>query len=66
MQYLNKLLKTKGFGVRVGGNWNNGLHVGSRYVNLNNLASNTNTNIGSRISYVKLIMHIKILAAWRK
>ena len=34
----------------VGGNWNNGLHVGSRYLNLNNAASNTNTNIGSRHS----------------
>lgn len=35
----------------VGGNWNNGVHVGGRYVNLNNLASNTNANIGSRLPY---------------
>jgi len=35
----------------VGGNWNNGVHVGGRYVNLNNLASNANGNIGSRLPY---------------
>ena len=47
----------KGFSVPVGGNWNNAALDGSRYVNLNNLASNTNTNIGSRISYKKVIAH---------
>ena len=31
----------------VGGNWNNSDQVGALYVNLNNLASNSNTNIGS-------------------
>ncbi|MBQ8618442.1 MAG: hypothetical protein IJ418_13180 [Clostridia bacterium] len=35
----------------VGGRWNNAGRCGSRYVNLNNLASNTNANIGSRNSY---------------
>lgn len=35
----------------VGGNWNNGVRDGGRYVNLNNLASNTNANIGSRLPY---------------
>ena len=34
----------------VGGNWNNGGNCG-RYVNLNNGASNANSNIGSRQSY---------------
>ena len=31
----------------VGGNWNNSDHVGALYANLNNLASNSNTNIGA-------------------
>ena len=39
----------------VGGNWNNAGLCGSRYVNLNNLASNTNANIGSRHSYFHAI-----------
>ena len=42
----------------VGGNWNNGVHVGGRYVNLNNLASNTNANIGSRLSYLTITIYI--------
>lgn len=29
-----------------GGNWNNGSNCGSGYVNLNNAASNSNSNIG--------------------
>ena len=35
----------------VGGGWSNAGGCGARYVNLNNLASNTNANIGSRQSY---------------
>jgi len=31
-----------------GGNWNNGLNSGLFTANLNNLPSNTNTNIGFR------------------
>lgn len=31
-----------------GGNWNNGSNAGVFYLNLNNAASNTNTNIGFR------------------
>nr|DAJ11654.1 MAG TPA: hypothetical protein [Caudoviricetes sp.] len=31
----------------VGGNCNNGLHVGASCVNLNNLVSNSNWNIGA-------------------
>jgi hypothetical protein len=33
-----------------GGNWNNGVHCGSRAVNLNNYPWNVNTNIGSRLA----------------
>lgn len=31
-----------------GGNWNNGVHCGSRAVNCNNYPWNVNTNIGVR------------------
>lgn len=34
-------------GAIVGGNCNNGLHVGGSAVNLNNLVSNANWNIGA-------------------
>ena len=33
----------------VGGNWNNTTNAGAFYVNLNNTASNTNTNIGASL-----------------
>lgn len=33
------------------GNWNNAANAGLRYVNVNNAASNTNSNIASAISY---------------
>ena len=36
----------------VGGNWDNGLLDGPRYVNLNDLTSNAHTYIGSRLSYL--------------
>ena len=36
----------------VGGNWNNGALCGPFYCNLNNAASNSNTNIGSRLSFL--------------
>jgi len=35
----------------MGGNWSNAALCGASYVNLNNVASNTNTNIGARFSY---------------
>jgi len=35
----------------VGGNWNNDSNCGPFYVNLNNEASNNNTNIGAALSY---------------
>lgn len=35
----------------VGGNWNNSLHVGAFYCNLNNTVSNANTNNGAAQSY---------------
>ena len=51
----------------VGGNWNNAGLCGARYVNLNNLASNTNANIGSRTSYCEPTnIRNLIRAAWRK
>lgn len=34
----------------VDGNWNNTLHVGTFYCNLNNTASNTNSNNGAALS----------------
>ena len=36
----------------VGGNWNNGLNAGAFYFNLNNSASNSNTNIGASLSFL--------------
>lgn len=33
----------------VGGNWSNDLNAGPLYCNVNNSASNTNTNIGGRL-----------------
>lgn len=53
------------FAAIVGGSWNNGLHVGSRYLNLNNAASNTNTNIGSRHSITKE-KSARVFLAWDK
>lgn len=41
-----------------GGNWNNGTNDGLFYLNCNNDSSNANTNIGSRILYNALIIHI--------
>jgi len=38
------------FSALAGGNWNNGVHAGSRTVNLNNYAWNVNTNIGCRLA----------------
>ena len=35
----------------VGGNWNNDLMVGPFYANLNNTASNSNSNNGAALSY---------------
>lgn len=53
-------------GALVGGNWNNALKCGPRYVNLNNLASQTNANIWSRHSIPKLeILSLCIIAPRR-
>lgn len=41
-------------GVHFGGRANNGTNCGFVYSNSNNVPSNTNTNIGSRIYYLKL------------
>ena len=41
-----------------GGNSNNGLNVGSLYVNLNNGFSNSNWNIGASKSYLLLYMRV--------
>lgn len=35
----------------VGGNWNNDLNAGPFNANLNNTATNTNTNIGAALPY---------------
>lgn len=35
----------------VGGNWNNDLNCGPFYANLNNTATNSNTNIGAALAY---------------
>lgn len=35
-----------------GGNWNNTSNAGLAYLNLNNLRSNVNNNIGSRSAYI--------------
>lgn len=39
--------------LNVGGNWNNGSNAGLWYLNGNNGASNSNSNIGARLSYSK-------------
>jgi hypothetical protein len=33
-----------------GGNWSNGANAGLFYLNVNNAASNSNTNIGGRLA----------------
>ena len=40
------------FDAHVGGNRNNGGNAGLWYLNVNNSATNTNTNIGSRLARV--------------
>lgn len=48
----------------VGGNANNGANAGLVYVNTNNEASNTNTNIGSQLSLKDI--NVADLASWQK
>jgi hypothetical protein len=50
----------------VSGNANNGTNAGFVYVNSNNTPSNTNTNIGSRLSLLKILTVGKDLASWQK
>lgn len=38
--------------LNVGGNWNNGSNAGVGYANSNNTVSNSNNNIGARLTYV--------------
>lgn len=45
----------------VGGNWNNGSNAGVSYVNSNSL-SNSNANIGSRLTHVNS-SHITVISA---
>lgn len=52
---LNRLSLTLFRGIHcarayVGGNWNNDLNCGPFYANLNNTATNANTNIGAALS----------------
>lgn len=42
----------------VGGNYNNDLKAGSFYVNLNNDASNSNSNNGAALSYSKIFLKV--------
>lgn len=37
--------------LNVGGNWNNASNAGLWYLNGNNSDSNSNSNIGARLSY---------------
>ena len=46
--------------LNVGGNWNNGSNCGLFYFNANNTSSNTNSNIGSRLT-VRNTSRCKIL-----
>jgi len=40
----------------VGGNWNNAANAGVFYLNLNNVRSNSNNNVGGRDCYFNLIL----------
>lgn len=40
--------------AKFGSNWDNGSYTGVFNLNLNNAASNSNTNIGARQMYLKL------------
>lgn len=60
-----KIILAEGCGLGVrrfpafgGGNWNNGANCGSCYFNLNNAASNTNTNNGSRPLFIPVPLMI--------
>jgi hypothetical protein len=41
---------SSGYVANVGGNWSNGDNAGPLNCNVNNSASNTNTNIGGRLA----------------
>jgi hypothetical protein len=43
------LNSSSGYVCNVGGNYSNGANAGPLYCNVNNSASNTNTNIGGRL-----------------
>jgi hypothetical protein len=49
--------------VYVGGNANNGLNAGAFYVNANNDSTNSNTNIGSALSSLKVFARFS-LTSW--
>ena len=51
---LLRKIQNKGYVLRLalcGGNWNNDLNCGPFYVNLNNTASNSNSNNGAALPY---------------
>jgi len=59
--------------LNCGGNWNNAGKAGLWYLNGNNDASNSNSNIGARLSFLSLVnwrerplQEIYVLAPWQK
>jgi len=49
----------------VGGNWSNGANAGLWYVNCNNSASNSNSNIGARLASDLLTARNRTPTGWR-
>ena len=62
--FKERLCVVAGLITIVGGNWNNAGKDGALYVNLNNTASNTNTNIGAAylIHYSVLIIKCSLFS----
>jgi len=60
-------MKTSIFGIVValGGNANNSVKAGAFYVNSNNVSSNDNSNIGSRLSLFYKDLCQKCFASWQ-
>ena len=53
-------------GLLVGGNSNNGSNAGLVYGNSNNAPSNSDSNIGSRLCFIKIYIRIATLPLGRK
>ena len=49
-----------------GGNWNNATNAGLFTVNVNNVLSNSNSNIGARIMGIKNSLRCQLPASWQK